>query len=104
MDVLAPGIREIIGCSQREEQPEVLDRNMAERGIDREHYALPLPPPRAVASGGGLGWGRSGGAPLTHQPLGLVPLYRGAGEQLCAECAAAPLPHRGRGWRAARDG
>jgi hypothetical protein len=39
MDVLAPGIGEIIGGSQREERLEILDRNMAERGIDREHYA-----------------------------------------------------------------
>src|ERR1700731_2876612 len=39
MDVLAPGIGEIIGGSQREERLEVLDRSMAERGIDREHYA-----------------------------------------------------------------
>ena len=39
MNVLAPGIGEIIGGSQREERPEVLDRSMAERGIDREHYA-----------------------------------------------------------------
>ena len=39
MDVLAPGIGEIIGGSQREEWLEVLDRSMAERGIDREHYA-----------------------------------------------------------------
>ena len=39
MDVLAPGIGEIIGGSQREERLEVLDRNMAERGIDQEHYA-----------------------------------------------------------------
>ena len=39
MDVLAPGIGEIIGGSRREERLEVLDRNMAERGIDREHYA-----------------------------------------------------------------
>ena len=37
MDVLAPGIGEIIGGSQREERLEILDRNMAERGIDREH-------------------------------------------------------------------
>jgi asparaginyl-tRNA synthetase len=34
MDILAPGIGEIIGGSQREERLEVLDRNMAERGID----------------------------------------------------------------------
>ena len=39
MDVLAPGIGEIIGGSQREERLEGLDRSMAERGIDREHYA-----------------------------------------------------------------
>jgi asparaginyl-tRNA synthetase len=36
MDVLAPGIGEIIGGSQREERLKVLDRSMAERGIDRE--------------------------------------------------------------------
>jgi asparaginyl-tRNA synthetase len=39
MDVLAPGIGEIIGGSQREERLEVLDARMAELGIDREHYA-----------------------------------------------------------------
>jgi asparaginyl-tRNA synthetase len=39
MDALAPGIGEIIGSSQREERLEVLDRSMAERGIDQEHYA-----------------------------------------------------------------
>ena len=39
MDLLAPGIGEIIGGSQREERLGVLDRSMAERGIDREHYA-----------------------------------------------------------------
>jgi asparaginyl-tRNA synthetase len=39
MDVLAPGIGEIIGGSQREERLDVLDRSMAERGIDRDHYA-----------------------------------------------------------------
>jgi asparaginyl-tRNA synthetase len=39
MDVLAPGIGEIIGGSQREERLEVLDRRMAELHIDREHYA-----------------------------------------------------------------
>src|SRR4029077_4009863 len=36
MDVLAPGIGEIIGGSQREERLEVMDRSMAERGIDGE--------------------------------------------------------------------
>src|SRR2546423_1392673 len=39
LDVLAPGIGEIIGGSQREERLEVLDARMAERGIDKEHYA-----------------------------------------------------------------
>src|SRR6266513_2398178 len=38
MDVLAPGIGEIIGGGQREERLEVLDARMAERAIDREHY------------------------------------------------------------------
>ena len=39
MDVLAPGIGEIVGGSQREERLDVLDARMAERGIDREHYS-----------------------------------------------------------------
>ena len=39
MDVLAPGIGEIIGGSQREARLEVLDRSMAGRGIDRDEYA-----------------------------------------------------------------
>ena len=39
MDVLAPGIGEIIGGSQREERLEMLDARMAECGVDREHYA-----------------------------------------------------------------
>ena len=39
MDVLAPGIGEIIGGSQREERLEMLDARMVERGIDQEHYA-----------------------------------------------------------------
>jgi len=34
--VLAPGIGEIIGGSQREERLEVLDRRMDEIGIDKE--------------------------------------------------------------------
>jgi asparaginyl-tRNA synthetase len=38
MDVLAPGIGEIIGGSQREERLNVLDARMAEVGLDREHY------------------------------------------------------------------
>jgi asparaginyl-tRNA synthetase len=38
MDVLAPGIGEIIGGSQREERLEVLDARMEELKINREHY------------------------------------------------------------------
>jgi asparaginyl-tRNA synthetase len=36
MDVLAPGIGEIVGGSQREERLEFLDTRMAEAGIDKE--------------------------------------------------------------------
>jgi len=38
MDVLAPGIGEIIGGSQREERLDVLEQRMAESGLDKEHY------------------------------------------------------------------
>ena len=38
MDVLAPGIGEIIGGSQREERLDVLDARMAQFGIDPVHY------------------------------------------------------------------
>jgi asparaginyl-tRNA synthetase len=38
MDVLAPGIGEIIGGSQREERLDVLDARMSAAGLDREHY------------------------------------------------------------------
>jgi asparaginyl-tRNA synthetase len=38
MDVLAPGMGEIIGGSQREERLEVLDARMEEHGIDKQHY------------------------------------------------------------------
>jgi asparaginyl-tRNA synthetase len=38
MDVLAPGIGEIIGGSQREERLDVLDRRMAELKLDPEAY------------------------------------------------------------------
>ena len=38
MDVLAPGIGEIIGGSQREERLDVLDSRMVECGVDVEHY------------------------------------------------------------------
>jgi aspartyl/asparaginyl-tRNA synthetase len=40
MDVLAPGIGEIIGGIQRDERLEMLDRNMTERGIDKEHWGF----------------------------------------------------------------
>src|SRR5262249_50334444 len=39
MDVLASGIGEIIGGSQREERLDVLDQCMTERGIDKDEYA-----------------------------------------------------------------
>ena len=38
MDVLAPGIGEIIGGSQREERFDVLDRRMSEMDLDKETY------------------------------------------------------------------
>jgi asparaginyl-tRNA synthetase len=38
MDVLAPGIGEIIGGSQREERLEVLDRRIAEMGLNAKDY------------------------------------------------------------------
>ena len=38
MDVLAPGIGEIIGGSQREERLEVLDARMLECGLNPQHY------------------------------------------------------------------
>jgi len=38
MDVLAPGIGEIVGGSQREERLDVLDARMAELGLDAEAY------------------------------------------------------------------
>src|SRR5262249_56976356 len=38
MDVLAPGIGEIIGGSQREERLDVLDARMSESGLDRDRY------------------------------------------------------------------
>ncbi len=39
MDVLAPGIGEIIGGSQREERLDVLDARMQDAGLDREVYS-----------------------------------------------------------------
>jgi len=38
MDVLAPGIGEIIGGSQREERLDVLDRRLVEARLDPQHY------------------------------------------------------------------
>ncbi|OCG21232.1 MULTISPECIES: asparagine--tRNA ligase [unclassified Gilliamella] len=38
MDVLAPGIGEIIGGSQREERLEMLDKRMDEMGLNKEDY------------------------------------------------------------------
>ena len=38
MDVLAPGIGEIIGGSQREERLDLLDKRIAQFGIEVEHY------------------------------------------------------------------
>lgn len=38
MDVLAPGIGEIIGGSQREERLDVLDRRIDEMGLDKKSY------------------------------------------------------------------
>jgi asparaginyl-tRNA synthetase len=39
MDILAPGIGEIIGGSQREERLDVFDARLAEMGLDKEDYA-----------------------------------------------------------------
>jgi asparaginyl-tRNA synthetase len=38
MDVLAPGIGEIIGGSQREERLEVLDRRIGEMNLNKDDY------------------------------------------------------------------
>lgn len=38
LDVLAPGIGEIIGGSQREERLDVIEHRMDELGLDKEHY------------------------------------------------------------------
>jgi len=38
MDVLAPGIGEIIGGSQREERLEMLERRIEEAGLNKEDY------------------------------------------------------------------
>jgi asparaginyl-tRNA synthetase len=38
MDVLVPGVGEIIGGSQREERFDVLENNMKEKGLNLAHY------------------------------------------------------------------
>ena len=38
MDVLAPGIGEIVGGSQREERLDVLDKRIVAMGMEVEHY------------------------------------------------------------------
>ena len=46
MDVLAPGIGEIIGGSQREERLDVLDQRLAEMGLDpKALLVVPRPAP-----------------------------------------------------------
>ena len=47
MDVLAPGIGEIIGGSQREERLDVLDRRIDEMGLDKQDL-LVVPRPAAL--------------------------------------------------------
>ncbi|KPU82510.1 hypothetical protein JI57_04035 [Psychromonas sp. PRT-SC03] len=39
MDVIAPGIGEIIGGSQREENLEALDNRLAEMGLNKDDYS-----------------------------------------------------------------
>lgn len=61
MDVLAPGIGEIIGGSQREERYEILERRMREHGLDTEQYRWYLDLRRygtAPHAGFGLGFER----------------------------------------------
>lgn len=59
MDVLAPGIGEIIGGSQREERLDVLERRMAEQGVDGLEWYRDLRRYGTVAHAGfGLGFER----------------------------------------------
>lgn len=61
MDVLAPGIGEIIGGSQREERLEVLEKRMEELGLKKEDYSWYLDLRRygtVPHSGFGLGFER----------------------------------------------
>src|SRR2546430_3290878 len=62
MDVLAPGIGEIIGGSQREERLDVLDARMTAAGVDKEHYGWerdPRPYGTVPHAGFGLGFQRT---------------------------------------------
>jgi len=62
MDVLAPGIGEIIGGSQREERMDVLTRRISEMGLDAEDYSWYLDLRRygtVPHSGFGLGFDRA---------------------------------------------
>jgi len=61
LDVLAPGIGEIIGGAQREERLEVLERRIEEMGLEKEHYSWYLDLRRygtVPHSGFGLGFER----------------------------------------------
>lgn len=61
MDILVPGIGEIVGGSQREERYEVLEKRMIEAGIETEEYAWYLDLRRYGSvphSGYGLGFER----------------------------------------------
>nr|WP_307774440.1 asparagine--tRNA ligase [uncultured Cetobacterium sp.] len=61
MDLLAPGIGEIIGGSQREDDLEILERRMAEVGLEKEDYEFYLDLRRFGSfphSGYGLGFER----------------------------------------------
>ena len=87
MDVLAPGIGEIIGDSQLEERLDLLDARMAECHIDRKHYAPPFPSPRAgPASGEGSG---RGSAALRHGAA-RHPVPENAGQRAVLIGTAAP--------------
>ena len=61
MDLLVPGVGEIIGGSQREERLDLLEARMDELGLNREDYWWYLDLRRyggAVHSGFGLGFER----------------------------------------------
>ena len=61
MDVLVPGVGELIGGSQREERIEVMERRMTESGLDPAEYEWYMDLRRygsVVHSGFGLGFER----------------------------------------------